>query len=373
MYFYLNQSTQLLMKRFLSLDVLRGLTVAGMIIVNNPGEGRSFKALCHVPWDGCVLADLVFPFFLFIVGAAIWFAMQKTNHELNGQITRKILQRGALIFIVGLLFNYFPFNYSIAHLRILGVLQRIAIVYVAASFIALALKDYRKIIAATVVLLAGYWGLLVFTGGYTLHDNIVRTVDIALFGEAHLYRMGGGIFDPEGFLSAIPSIANGLLGYLFGMLIGTMENKRKAVAYMFGGGILLMGIAYLWNLVFPFNKPMWTSSYALFTSAACAATWAVFAFIIDIKQKTKWTTFFRVFGSNALFAYLLSDLLGILNWMLTFHIGDTEYTVSSWLTEHVFRYIGHEQLINLSWSLFIVMLSWLATHVLYRKKIYIKL
>ena len=359
-------------KRFVSLDVLRGLTVVGMIMVNTQGEGERFDFLNHCAWDGCRVADLVYPFFLFIVGAAIYFVFRKTNYELNGQVVKKVLKRGALIFLIGFLLNIFPFTGDPATWRILGVMQRIAIVYVAASFLTLWLRSLKRIALLTAVILVGYWALLAIPG-YTLEDNLVLTVDRLLFGEQHLFTGYGIYFDPEGLLSSIPAVANALLGFMTSALL-LADHRKNGLPWRtaaVGAGLIALGL--LWNVVFPFNKPLWTSSFVVYTCGWAIVLWVAAFVMIDLKGWTGWTGFFRVFGTNALFTYILSELLVILNWMFPFSIGGEPYVVSTWLDKYLFSAMTTTPLRAALWGVLMVAVCWLATYPLYRRKIFIKL
>lgn len=365
-------------KRFLSLDILRGLTVMGMILVNNPGcSGSCFAWLRHVPWHGCVAADLVYPFFLFVVGASCWFAMRKADHRLTGPVCWKILKRGALIFALGLVYNWLPFDRPLAELRIMGVLQRIALVYVLGSFIALGLKSYLKISIVSVVILLGYWVLLAATGFDDPWHNLPGRIDTALFGRAHLHvfnarrEMG---FDPEGLLGTIPALVNMLLGYMAGKWLGEAQDKRRAALQLMGVAVGVLLIAWLWNGVFPYNKRLWTSSFVLCTCGWAALSWAVLLYVIDIWKCKGWTGFFAVFGTNALFTYFLSGVLEVMlwRWQWTTAAGNPTY-LCEYLTANVFSRLGSPELSGLLWGMCILLFCWLVTYPLYRRKIFIKL
>lgn len=365
-------------KRFFSLDILRGLTVMGMILVNNPGcSGECFSWLSHVPWHGCVPADLVYPFFLFVVGASCWFAMRKTGHQLNSAVTWKILKRGVLIFILGVLCNWLSSGSSLAQVRIPGVLQRIAVVYVLGSFLALGLKSYLKISLFSVAVLLGYWILLSATGFDDPWHNLPGQVDMALFGPEHLHVYNANTqtaFDPEGLLGTFPSLVNMLLGYMTGMWLGQAKEKRRAVLLLIGGAIGLLVVAWLWSGVFPYNKKLWTSSFVLYTSGCAALLWAVLLYVIDFWKIKGWTGFFAVFGTNALFTYILSGGLAVVLWKLQWTTADGGQTgLCEWLTGHVFSVLGMPRVSGLLWGMFILLLCWIITYPLYRKKIFIKL
>lgn len=363
------------LKRFLSLDVLRGVTVAGMILVNNPGSwGHIFAPLKHSAWNGCTPTDLVFPFFLFIVGAAAWFSMRKSNHELTSPIFWKVLKRGGLIFLTGLLLNYYPFfNRSLEHLRILGVLQRIGIVFTLGTLLALWLKTPARILAALGVLLLGYWALIHFTNSYGLENNFLTRVNIALLGEKHIYHGYGTPFEPEGLIGSISGISTFLLGYLAGRHMGLAQNYKTSVLQLAGYGIACIGIGLLWNPFFPINKPIWSSSYVLYAGGWAMLVWALLSFILDYEKKTQWATFFRVFGSNALFAFLLSGVIVKTLWLIKWKVGEVTYTPLSWLYQEVYSSFASANLASLFSALTMVLICWLCTWPLYRKKIFIKL
>lgn len=349
-----------------------------MILVNNPGcSGSCFGWLRHVPWHGCVPADLVYPFFLFVVGASCWFAMRKAGHQLDGHMFWKILKRGALIFGVGLLYNWLPFDYSITHLRIMGVLQRIALVYVIGSFLALWLKSYLKISIACGVILLGYWALLGPTNIDDPWHNLLGQVDYAVFGLDHLHvyneRTGTG-FDPEGLLGTIPAVVNMLLGYMAAMWLGQSESRKKGALGLLSGGIGLCLIALAWDTVFPMNKRLWTSSFVLYTCGWGMLVWTVLFYVIDIWKQVRWSNFFAVFGTNALFTYVLSGVLEVLFWRWSWTTEDGgEQGVCGWLNEHVYMVFGSADFSGLLWGMTILLFCWLVAYPLYRKRIFIKL
>lgn len=365
------------MNRFLSLDIFRGLTVAGMIFVNNGGMGGHTPWLAHVPWDGCTGADFVFPFFLFIVGAALRFASAKTHYELTPQISFKLLKRGALIFLIGVLLHYVPFTESLANIRIPGVLQRIAIVFVAAGFLTLWLKSFRLILASVLVILLGYWGFLYAVNGMdvtALKTNPIGLVDVFLFGENHILSMNGVPFDPEAILSTIPAIANALLGYLCAMMMQRSKAGEFSAWMILAAGVVMVGLALLWDMAMPFNKRLWSSSFVLYTSGWGVILWVLIYGIVDVRGWVKWSMPLRVFGVNALFAYVLSCILAKLNYLLPFMLGEKKYNVHFWLHEYLFIPLGNTTGgTHLYFSFTMVLICWLVSYPLYRKKIYIKI
>lgn len=365
-------------KRFFSLDVLRGLTVMGMILVNNPGcSGDCFAWLRHVAWHGCTPADLVYPFFLFVVGASCWFAMRKAEHRLNSGVAWKILKRGVLIFGLGLVYNWLPFDFPVSHLRIMGVLQRIALVYVLGSFLALGLKSYLRISLVSFVILSGYWMLLAATGFDDPWHNLAGQTDLALFGREHIHVYNAQTatgFDPEGILGTLPAVVNMLLGYMAGRWLEQTANKKKAAVCLMGMAAGVLVVSWLWSSVFPFNKKLWTSSFVLYTGGWAALLWAVLLYIIDIRKIKGWTGFFAVFGTNALFTYFLSGILAVMLWRWQWTTADGGQTgLCGWLTDHVFSLLGMPRLSGFLWGMCILLFCWVITYPLYRKKIFIKL
>lgn len=359
-------------ERFVSLDVLRGLTIIGMIMVNAQGMGDSFSFLCHSPWNGCTIADFVYPFFLFIVGAAIHFALKKSNYNLNSRIALKIIKRGALIFLVGFLLHSFPYTEPLENWRIMGVLQRIAVVYIIASLLILWIKSFKKILILSIGILLIYWGILILWGN-SLEHNAALTVDRFLFGESHLYRGYGIPFDPEGLSSSFPSVVNALCGYLAAVML-VKEHSRTQIPFRFGlAGVCMILIALLWNIINPFNKPLWSSSFVLFTCGWAIVIWFVMFWLIDIKKWNGWTGFFLVFGTNALFTYVLSEFLLMVNWLCPFTIGNTEYYAATWLDTFIFEPLTTTPLRSALLGITVLLVCWVITYPLYKKHIYIKL
>ena len=360
--------------RLMSLDVFRGATVAFMIIVNTPGTwSHVYAPLRHAPWHGCTPTDLVFPSFLFISGVAMWFSLRKFNFEFSGASLFRILRRVLLIFAAGLFLNIFPhfIDRDYNTLRIMGVLQRIALAWgLGAVLVLLIRRNYIWI--ATAVILFGYWALMYFMGGadpYSLEGNFARTVDIAVLGENHLYKGFGMPFDPEGLLSTLPATATVLLGFMAGGLIGSSGTSWRAPGWLTVTGALLIGAGLLWGIYFPINKPIWTSSYVLFAGGIGMIILALLYVIIDIWNLKGWTGFFNTFGTNALFTYLLAGI-----WtktMLAVKIG--EVGLYNWIFTHICSPLFEQQkLASLLFAIIQVTIIWAFGYILYRKKIIIK-
>lgn len=349
------------MKRNLALDILRGITIFGMILVNNPGPGESAAALQHCSWDGCSMADLVFPFFLFIVGASIYFAFARTNFEFNSSIALKIIKRSLLIFGVGYLLGALWFTTPIGDIRIMSALQRIAIVYLIASMMVLTIKRPAVIACITGALLLVYWAIVHFTDSYSLQNNWIAKVDASILGESRIYSISGAPFDPEGIVATISSLCNALIGFVVASIL--VKNGWKSILAL---GVAMVGVAFLWDIVFPFNKPLWSSSFVLLTCGYATLLWGALTYLVDERGVSRWGTFFRVFGTNAIFAYVLSQLLASINYSFGF-------SLSGWLFDNVYGEVLAGWLASLTWSLIILGLTWGVTYLLYRRKIFLKL
>lgn len=373
-------------ERFLSLDVFRGLTIALMIIVNTPGSWKFvYTPLKHANWEGCTPTDLVFPFFVFIVGLSMVFSFNKIADQKKSDIAIKILKRTGLIFLVGLFLNWFPFFYkefadggvsyhfkSLGDLRIMGVLQKIALSYGFAAFIVLyAKKSWLPYIAGFILLF--YWWLLWYGGGeipYGPEDNLVRTVDMLLLGESHLYTGFGLPFDPEGLLGCIPSIATVLLGYIFGRRILEVESKSRLLQEFVISGVLLVGLGLLWGQFFPIIKALWTSSYVLYTAGLALLIFSILIYIIDISKLSKWAYPFRVFGLNPLFSYALAGLIvRIFYTALKTKNGNP----LSWTYSNIYQPGFGDYLGSLVYAIVFTGIIWFFAWLLYRKEIVIKL
>lgn len=360
--------------RLMSLDVFRGMTIVFMIIVNTPGTwSHVFAPLRHSPWHGCTPTDLVFPSFLFISGVAMWYSLRKYDFKLSGSSLLRILRRVVLIFAVGLFLTIFPdFTRDYSELRIMGVLQRIALAWGFGALIVLLLRR-RYVWVAIAVLLLGYWALLYFLGGsdpYSLENNLARKIDLAVFGEKHLYHGYGMPFDPEGLLSTIPAIGTVLLGFMTGSLINRFGKTWKTVGWLTIAGVLLIAAGLIWNPFFPINKPIWTSSYVLYAGGIAILILALMFMIVDIWNLKGWTGFFNTFGTNALFTYVLAGIWT--DTMLTVKVGDS--SLYNWIFTNLCSPLFQEQKIaSLMFAILQVLLIWAIGYILYRKKIVIKL
>ena len=334
-------------KRYLSLDVLRGLTVAFMIIVNNPGSWSvMYPPLKHAAWDGCTPCDLVFPFFLFCVGTSMAFAFAKYS-SLTGEAAAKVFKRGILLYLVGLLLTAFPFYPSsmdpqltfwenwvewASGLRLLGVLPRIALCYMLASVLVLWLRKPMRLLGAVAALSALHVGLLVAfagpEGAFSLQGNFARVVDLAVFGENHIYKGFGIPFDPEGLLGVLTGSCTVILGYLVGMMIRTSAKRYEQDAnvqdspvgvcarlFSMSAGALILGLAL--SLAVPINKALWSVSYVFYAAGWAMFVLALMMYLIDVKGLEKPFFPFKALGMNALALFVLSGLVMKIIWRYT--------------------------------------------------------
>ena len=370
-------------QRFLALDVLRGMTVCFMIIVNTPGNGAtSWAVLQHANWNGFTPTDLVFPTFMFVVGNALSFVDKKWELLSNGQVFWKILKRTLIIFLLGYLMYWFPFVHwndkgdleanPFSHTRVMGVLQRIALGYFFAALMIRYLKAATAIRLAVVFLLVYWLILLLFDGGndpYNMLTNAGTRFDLWLLGENHLYHGEGTAFDPEGVLSTLPSIANVVFGYAAGKWIQYKGKTWEGLTKLLLVGSLLIVIALLWHTVFPINKKLWTGSFVLLTVGIDCILLAVLIYVTDFLGLTKWTSFFQVFGKNPLFIYLLSEIAAILLWF--FPVGKNNQALYSWIYENIFQYAGN-YFGSFLFAIAIMLFCWMVGYWMDKRKIYVR-
>ena len=310
--------------RLISLDVFRGMTLVLMIIVNNPGDwGAVYAPLLHADWHGCTLTDLVFPFFLFIVGVAIPLALgsRKDAGTADTALYRKIIIRVILIFLIGLALSGFPY-YNLSTIRIPGVLQRIAIIYGVVAILYLKVS-VRGLWISLIICLAGYWFLMtklpVSGYGYASLEpetNLGAWLDYTLL-KGHLWS-SSRVWDPEGILSTLPAFGTGILGLWTGIKLRSKDQLNDNLHLIIFTGAVLLLLGYVWDMSFPINKKIWTSSYVLFTGGMAMLTLASLIWLIDIKGYNKWTRHFIYFGMNSMVVFvgsgLLARMLGLIKW-----------------------------------------------------------
>jgi predicted acyltransferase len=363
--------------RLVSLDIFRGLTVAFMIIVNNPGSWSFvYPPLEHSKWNGCTPTDLVFPFFLFIVGISTWYSLKKYGNEINGSSILRIFRRTITIFAVGMFLAIFPyFGRDYSTLRIMGVLQRIALAYFFGSLLCITVKhDYLWLLIAILLLI--YWGLLAFFGGtdpYSLEGNFALKADLTILGKNHLYKGYGIPFDPEGLLSTLPAICTVVIGYFTAELADKGSANWKTSLKMAVLGAAAAGLGYLWSLIFPINKPLWTSSYVLYSAGIAMAVFSVIYLVADVFKFQVLGTFFMIFGTNALFSYFLAGIW--IKSILFFHVQTATGKMSlyQWFYEKVCVPIAGNLNGSLMFAFIQMLIIWSVALILYRKKVMIRL
>jgi len=374
--------------RLLSLDVFRGVTIAAMLLVNNPGTWESiYPPLRHAEWNGWTPADLIFPFFLFIVGITTHLSIQSRKRRGDDErtIVRQILKRGALIILLGLAFSafpYFPLS-RIIHLRIPGVLQRIGLTYALGALISLRTTTRQQSLIIVAILI-GYWCIMTLvpvpgTGGvpgYQLLDTPSATLaawlDRALL-DGHLW-VNSVTWDPEGILSSLPAVATVLLGILAGKVIAERLNDiHVKLNTLFAVGAIGMVVGLMWNWVFPINKNLWTSSYVVFTAGAASVTLATCIWLVDIKRITCWIKPFVIFGTNPIFAYVGSLVLArVIYSLIKVPFRGAVVPLQTVIYQTAFASWLSPQNASLAFALSVV-LFWLGLlTILYRKQLFFK-
>ena len=379
-------------QRFHSLDVFRGATVALMILVNNPGSwSHMFRPLQHASWHGCTPTDLVFPFFLFAVGNAMAFVLPRLEEK--NIFWQKVLKRSLLIFLIGLFLNWFPFIKYDAEgnlvarpfetLRIFGVLQRIAVSYLFAAIIIHLFKLRGAFVVASFLLLL-YWFLCVALNPadpYSLAGWFGTRFDLKILGAKHMYAGEGRPFDPEGIMASIGSIVQVIFGYFVGHYILTKGKTAEMLNGLFVAGAVLIFTGFMWDMVMPLNKKIWTSSYTIYTTGLALIVLSVLIYLIEFKKSTGgWSSFFDVFGKNALFIFSLSALLPRGLALIRIPNGFAEegkpkfLTPFAWFYENACKplFTSDPRIGSFLYSLCFIAMMWFFAWMLHKRKIYIK-
>jgi predicted acyltransferase len=380
-------------RRLLSLDALRGLTIAFMILVNNNGGPGSWSQLNHAYWNGFTATDLVFPTFLFVVGISIVFAFESrlARGATRAQIARHTLVRAGVLILFGIVVNNFPF-FHLEHMRFYGVLQRIGICYAVVGLFYLWDRRVWSKVALLAVVLIGYWVLVRWVpvpgAGMPGRDvalldrnqNIVAWVDRHLM-PGHLYedRPLHNARDPEGLLSTIPAIGTALIGLIVGIGLRARRSTTLKTVGLVAGCFLCLGLGYLWSQWFPLNKKMWTSSYVLWAAGWSLAIFALFYWAMEHKgwgrtgpsRSLVWP--WLVFGSNAITAYMISELLPGVLWNIHFRWDGITMNLLGWTQLRVFSRIPDPGWATFAFALTYTFICFVPVWVLYRKKIFLKL
>jgi predicted acyltransferase len=375
--------------RLVSLDVFRGIAIASMILVNNPGSwDHIYPPLEHAEWHGCTPTDLVFPFFLFIVGVAMPFSLAKYTPENRPtpQVYTRIIRRGLILFALGLLltlstmlldllFKGIALDFST--IRIMGVLQRIGLAYVIAAFAVLKLPQRSLWIFAGVVLIAyGVAMQLIPVPGYgagnlTAEGNLGGYIDSILLGKKHLHK--GGPFDPEGLFSTLPSVVTVLIGYFTGLWLKKQPVKNQTSINLLIVGLAFLVIGKLWDFVFPINKALWTSSYVVYTAGWALLVLALCYQLIEVRGLKRWGFPLEVMGLNAIFLFVGSGLLGRLLIKTPIGNGTNAISVKTWIYQNWFSAWAGDLNGSLLFAIANVILWWVILYGMYRRRWFLKI
>ena len=401
-------------KRLLSLDILRGITVAGMILVNNPGSwAHIYAPLRHAAWNGCTPTDLVFPFFVFCMGVAMYISHSKSNFELNWSTARKIIVRGLLIILIGWALSWYGmalrqflrgadfitamWTYPVANIRYLGVFPRLGLVSLLGGLLLLTFKP-KRILWVSAALMLIYSILQSVTNSFELTaQNMESIVDLKLLGDDHIYHMRNAAgerigFDPEGVLSTITCVAHVLIGAWVGKLIMTEKDLWSKVTRALLAGAIMMILGFCLDYAYPINKAMWSASYILVTCGLASCILGILTWILDIRLPqlnevkptttcakvhhavaNNWYKFFETFGVNPLFIFCLSTWFVVTAARVRFEFHEKTYNLLGFWYSECLQPIFGDKGGSLVSALSLVLLMWAIGYVLYRKKIYIKL
>lgn len=353
--------------RLLSLDVMRGITIVGMIVVNNAGGPLSYDSLRHSAWNGLTPCDLVFPFFLFIMGVTTYLSLSKNDFKASWPVIRKILWRAAMIILIGWALHWIELAckgapWDFGRLRLTGVLPRIGLCFGAVSLMSLCMS--RKSMAWTAVaLLAVYTVLVCVFNGYTADEtNFNAIADRFLLGEAHLYHKSP--IDPEGLAGTISAVAHTIIGFCCGALIKSRKPLAERTVGLFAVGFMLMACGFLLMEWLPLNKRIWSPTFVLATTGLAALLLATLIYVIDMRGKRSWSVFFESFGVNPLFLYVLSELMAII--MSRFGNKKAVY-------EGILSVFPDPCLASAVYALAFMLIVGAIGYPLYRRRIYIKL
>jgi len=372
-------------ERLVSLDVFRGMTIAGMILVNNPGSwGHIYPPLEHAEWNGWTPTDLIFPFFLFIVGVAMTFSFGKLFEKgvPKPDIYKKVVKRALILFGLGLAMHIFPLVrfdplrwFDFSHMRIMGVLQRIGVAYLFASIIVIEFQRRGQ----------AYWafGLIIFywiimktipvpgygAGNLSIEGNLATYID-NMFMPGHLWKPH---WDPEGFLSTIPAISTVLMGVLTGHLLRSDKSKLDRTVYMFVFGNIGLVAGIIMNEWFPINKGLWTSSYVIFTAGFALEILAMCFWVIDVKGYQKWAKPFVIYGMNAIAVFVLSGLMAKMMYMIKFTYHGSKISVQGFIYQHLLLPLASPINASLIYALLYVLFWLWMMWILYKRKIFIKI
>lgn len=379
-------------QRLVSLDVLRGMTIAGMILVNNPGSPNAiYPLLRHAKWNGLTFADLIFPLFMFIMGVSTYISLNKFEFKLNKILLIKILKRTLIIFAIGLLiawfsgflalykyFNWLPFHERmvealscIDQIRIMGILQRLAICYLFSSLIILCF-DRKYLPVLIVQILLFYFFILYLGNGFEQKsNNIIANVDRMILGEERMYFDDGIYFEPEGILSTFPAIAQVLIGFCIAKQIFATNVNVDKIKILIKYGITFSIIGFILSFICPINKKIWSPSFVLVTCGIGCVLFALLIWLIDIKKYKNAVHCFIPFGMNSLFIFVIAGIISIIARRMTLVYHSDSLSLRQFLYSKVLaQYFGNYPS-SFIYALFIVGICWLIAFILYKKHFFI--
>lgn len=362
--------------RILSLDIFRGLIIVLMILVNSQ-SASSYPILLHAEWNGFTLADLVFPAFLFIVGLTLVISLKRhLSVENKSEVYFNIIKRSFILFALGLFLSFFPWNVHWDSFRVYGVLQRIACCYLVCSIIYLN-SNFRTQTILFLLFSVFYWFLMTqiptpngMLNQLTVEGSWASYLDQLVFSSGHLYEK---TLDPEGLLSTLPAIATTLLGVLVGQfLLNNKENKLKVFLCLSLTGFFFLVIGWFWSYFFPINKNLWTSSYVCWSGGLSILLFTFCFASIDILGYQRWAWPFKVFGMNALFAFVVHALLLKIQFKIKWIESGSQTNLKEFLTNYLFGIFSPENA-HLCYSFSFLLLNFLVVYLLYKKNIFIRI
>ncbi len=382
--------------RLLALDILRGITIAGMILVNDPGSwSYIYVPLAHAGWHGLTPTDLIFPFFMFIMGISTYISLRKYNFEYSSDAARKILKRTIIIFLIGLGLNWLSLSLrtynqlgsdemsflsrlglsvtNFENIRIMGVMQRLALTYGITSILALLVKHkYFPYIIVSGLL--GYFLLLFAGNGFDFsEESIVSVIDTTILGVNHMYRDSGVSIDPEGLISTLPAVFHVMIGFYCGKIMIEAQSIGEKIEKLFIWGTVMTFIGFLLSYGCPINKKIWTPTFVLATCGLASSLLALLIWIIDVKGYKSWTKFFESFGVNPLFIYVASQVIAILFDNIRFYFNGELASVRTFVYDVILNPVFGDYLGSLVYAILFVVMCWSIGYVLYKKRVYIKI
>jgi len=383
-------------QRLLSLDILRGITIAGMILVNNPGSwSYVYTPLGHAQWNGLTPTDLVFPFFMFIMGISTYISLRKFGFEWSKSALLKIMKRVFIIFLIGLGISWLSLSFrtyhrlavedigfferffkaisNFEHLRILGVMQRLALTYGITALVAILVK-HKYIPHIIAMSLIAYFILLVVGNGFEFSENnIISIIDRAILGTSHMYKDSGIYLDPEGLISTIPAACHVLVGFYCGKIILGTKDNTKRMQQLFIAGAIMTFSGFLLSYGCPINKKIWSPTFVLTTCGLAATLLALLIWIVDINGYKRWSLFFESFGINPLFIYVAAGIFSILLGNIHITYAENLITLKGFVYNVCLQPIFGNQVGSLLYAILFVGFNWIIGNILYKKQIYIKI